>query len=377
MYVIFTLITDLYNLITFSFSGGTVDITAHEVCTGDNIQEILQPTGGPWGGTEVDKGFEELIEKEFTPNVVDGLKKHYSQQWFSLMLDFENGKKQLETKKPETSIKFELNWHFCKAFEKLVGKKIEESLSTVNTDPVSFNNGKLVISHNKCLELFEKPISSTADHVRKLLNQPELKDISFVLLVGGFGGCEVLQKRVEAVLPTGVKLIVPEEAQLAIIKGAVRYGLRQNIVRARLAPRTYGIDIEPRFNKKFHNQSKLVVKEGIAYCNDVFLKFIDKGAMVKFNEVTCKPIFARTNDQQSMSFDIFCTNETDLNEVEYVDDKKFHRVGGLTVMMPDTAGGRNREVEVQFKFGGTEIKVTAQDKTSGEMATTVVDMLLP
>ena len=354
-----------------------MDITAHEVCRGGNIREILQPTGGPWGGTEVDKGFEELMVEMITPDVVDGLKKCCSQQWFTLMLGFENGKKRVQTDKPDTNIKLELNYDLCTAFEDLTRKNIRKGLSTDKAEPVFFSNGKLVISHDKCLKLFEKPISSIAEHVRKLLCQPELVDISFVLLVGGFGECEILQKRVEAILPRDIKLIVPGEAQLAIIKGAVRYGLRQNIVQSRVARKTYGIDIEPRFNEKFHDRSKRVVKKGIAYCNDVFLKFIDKGTTVNFNEVSSKPIFARTDDQQSMSFDIFCTDETDLNMIEYTSDPKFQRVGGLTVFMPDTRGGRSRMVEVQFKFGGTEIKVSAEDKTSGEMATTEVDMLLP
>ena len=353
-----------------------MDITAHKVQKGGNIREILQPTGGPWGGTEVDKGFEGLMNEVLGPKVMDHLKKDCSQQWFTLMLRFENAKKRI-TDKPSTSIKLEMSYDLCAAIEKQTGKSIRQSLSTDKTDPVFFSNGKLVISHDKCVELFKKPVSSTANHVKRLLQKQELSNISFVLLVGGFGECEILQKSVDAILPRGIKLIVPESAQLAIIKGAVQYGLRQKIVESRKARRTYGIDIEPRFNEELHEKSKRVVRQGIAYCNDVFLKFIDKGAEVNFDEVSSKPVFARTDDQESMSFDIFCTDEADLNEVEYVSDPKFQRVGGLTVMMPDTEGGRDRKVEVQFKFGGTEIKVSAEDMTSGQIATTEVDMLLP
>ena len=45
------------------------------------------------------------------------------------------------------------------------------------------------------------------------------------------------------------------------------------------------------------------------------------------------------------------------------------------VNMPDYTEGLDRKVEVQFKFGGTEIVVAAKDKTSGEVVTTKVNML--
>ena len=46
-----------------SQTGGTVDITAHEVVKSKRIREIHHAVGGAMGGTAVDKNFEDLMSK--------------------------------------------------------------------------------------------------------------------------------------------------------------------------------------------------------------------------------------------------------------------------------------------------------------------------
>ena len=39
------------------FSGGTVDITVHEVLDDGNVRELYKANGGPWGGKSVNDAF--------------------------------------------------------------------------------------------------------------------------------------------------------------------------------------------------------------------------------------------------------------------------------------------------------------------------------
>ena len=39
------------------FSGGTVDITVHEVLADGNVRELYKANGGPWGGKSVNDAF--------------------------------------------------------------------------------------------------------------------------------------------------------------------------------------------------------------------------------------------------------------------------------------------------------------------------------
>ena len=42
-------------------SGGTVDITVHEVMSNGNLKEIHAASGGAWGGTKVDDAYEKFL----------------------------------------------------------------------------------------------------------------------------------------------------------------------------------------------------------------------------------------------------------------------------------------------------------------------------
>lgn len=44
-------------------SGGTVDITIHEVVDTDKLKELNYASGGAWGGTRVDAAFEKFLRK--------------------------------------------------------------------------------------------------------------------------------------------------------------------------------------------------------------------------------------------------------------------------------------------------------------------------
>jgi len=50
---------------SFRFTGGTIDITVHEVVRGGKLRELTIASGGDWGGTLVDQEFEKFLEKVF------------------------------------------------------------------------------------------------------------------------------------------------------------------------------------------------------------------------------------------------------------------------------------------------------------------------
>lgn len=46
----------------FNFnSGGTVDVTVHEVSCRGGLKEVYKASGGAWGGTKVDEAFYEFL----------------------------------------------------------------------------------------------------------------------------------------------------------------------------------------------------------------------------------------------------------------------------------------------------------------------------
>ena len=77
--------------------------------------------------------------------------------------------------------------------------------------------------------------------------------------------------------------------------------------------------------------------------------------------------------QTSVRFDFFTSKSPDAKYI--TDDGVSTSIGYVQVESPDTSRGTNREIRLSALFGGTEIKVTAFDVTSGHSATARLDFL--
>jgi hypothetical protein len=64
--------------------------------------------------------------------------------------------------------------------------------------------------------------------------------------------------------------IIPDEAGLAVLKGAVLFGLQPKIVSRRISRLTYGIQSWPEWDADLHPVTKKVVLNGQKRCKDVF-----------------------------------------------------------------------------------------------------------
>ena len=60
----------------FVSTGGTVDITVHEVRSDKSLKEIHRASGGPWGGIKVDDAFQEYLLELFGFEIIESLAKN-------------------------------------------------------------------------------------------------------------------------------------------------------------------------------------------------------------------------------------------------------------------------------------------------------------
>ena len=54
-----------------------MDVTVHEVDDNDDVKEIYHATGGAFGGTKVDKEFQNLLEKVFGVDLMDEFRRSH------------------------------------------------------------------------------------------------------------------------------------------------------------------------------------------------------------------------------------------------------------------------------------------------------------
>lgn len=221
--------------------------------------------------------------------------------------------------------------------------------------------------------LFDESCEKIVAHMKELFMQSALKDVSSILLVGGFAESLMLQTAIRDAFKNK-NVIIPREAGLAVLKGAVLYGHEPKNITGRVCKFTYGVRINRKFDSAIHPKFKKVLRNNIEYCDDIFDIHIRVGQIVEVGEPQVKQTYTLINpDQTSLNLEIFTSNN---REPTYTTDMGCTYLGKLTIDMPDTSMGTNRGVIAHMTFSGTEIAVTAVDRDNPKRAvTTNVDFL--
>lgn len=152
------------------------------------------------------------------------------------------------------------------------------------------------------------------------------------------------------------------------------FGQKPNIVDSRIMSTTYGFGTNHRFDVKVHPIEKRQVVEGVAWCKDCFVVLVKENEIVKVGEKkSFKNYRPLTASQTSVRFNFYHSTNP---EAKYTTDAAVGAaIGNVVVESPDISKGTDRQIDICVTFGGTEIKVTAIDRTSGNTATAYLDFL--
>ena len=78
------------------YTGGTVDITAHEVSGEFQYDELFAANGGPWGGENVNLAFQDYLRQIFTDDTFSEFCRNHTVDFYDLMVDFERKKRTFD-----------------------------------------------------------------------------------------------------------------------------------------------------------------------------------------------------------------------------------------------------------------------------------------
>jgi len=123
---------------------------------------------------------------------------------------------------------------------------------------------------------FDDSCDRTIGHIRDVLRQPAGKGVDTILLVGGFSESPLLQEKIKSFFKDK-RIIIPPDAGLAVLKGAVMFGHDPLIIKSRVAKCSYGISIYGDFDPTIHPPSKKVIHKGVTKCKDIFAPHVKKG----------------------------------------------------------------------------------------------------
>ena len=191
-----------------------------------------------------------------------------------------------------------------------------------------------------------------------------------IVLVGGFSGCKIIQDNIKSFFPN-YRVIVPEDAELAVLKGAVLFGHKPDYIVARIARYTYGVETDADFNPDIHEPGRCVVVNGKKECSNIFYTYIKTGSVVELGAKITGGLQTSVPFQSRVPFSIF---QSTIECPQYTDVEGCTKLGTLKVDIPDPSE-EIRGFRVNMIFGNTELKVTAFDEKSGVECATVLDLI--
>ena len=352
--------------------GGTVDLTVHEMEGTGLLKELYKASGGAWGAIGVDREFENLLVKMFGIDFVVSFKNTKPAGWVDLMIAFE-AKKRTANPAKATPLNVSLPFSFIEHYQKLKGHSVEAAIKKFGNKDIRWSSqGMLRLSPAAMHALFEPVIREIVRHIADLIRKPELDGVKYLFLVGGFSESPLLQNEIRRAFSNDLRIIIPQDVGLTILKGAVMFGLDPTVVRVRRSGLTYGVGVLNRFIPSKHPEEKLTKKDGTEWCTDVFDTFVSVDQSIALGEKVSRKYTPAKSYQVSTVICIYCS---DKEHVVYTTDPGVKRCGELYLEMPDITGGKARELEMTMMFGDTEIKVEATDLTSGKMAKASIDFL--
>lgn len=355
--------------------GGTVDMTVHQIRLPEgHLKELYKATGGPYGSLGVDYEFEKLLCKIFGEDFIEQFKIKRPAAWVDLMIAFESRKRAAAPDRTNP-LNITLPFSFIDYYKKFRGHSVEHALRKSNVDFVKWSSqGMLRMSPDAMNALFKPTIDQIIQHLSEVFDKPEVTNVKFLFLVGGFAESPLLQQAVQSAFGSRCRVIIPQDVGLTILKGAVLFGLDPAVIKVRRSPLTYGVGVLNRFVEGKHPPEKLLVKDGTRWCTDVFDKFISADQSVALGETVTRSYTPAKPSQLVIVINIYSSEQDD---VSFITEPGVKKCGTLRLDLTGTDASvpNRREIKTLMQFGDTEIKAMAVDVATSKSVKVGIDFL--
>lgn len=347
--------------------GGTVDVTVQEVLPDHTLKELHKASGGAWGGTKIDEAFLQLIISIVGAPVFQQFKEKYPKDYLELVQSFETKKRAVNTSSKET---FRIPVSLVELFETESEEELNSLiLQTRHRGKLKLDGDKLIMYGEMISEMFKHSRESIVEHVESLFAHPFCKDVDKILMVGGFSECVIIQEAIKKRFPNK-RVVIPPDAGLAIVKGAVLFGHNPKMIISRNTKWTYGVQTNRNF-KPGDPPDKMFKVGNVEKCKEIFSVHIGVNKTVEVGTpLPPKRYRALHRDDETIDIPIYISSE---EQPEFTTDSSCSYLGKLTIELQKS--NSDREIEVGMTFGGTELVVEAKGTKNKEVCVAQFDFL--
>lgn len=207
-----------------------MDITIFEVKRNERLKIIEKASHGDLGGTTVNRTFESALEEILTKEMIEGYSHEFTKDYIELLREFEERKRNCRKDYGSDSyitLKFPVSFT-TKCYDTFDTDIITLVNKSRFRDKMLWKRDKIAI-HRLMFETFFQPAcDEIVRHVKKLLQLSTVKDVEMILMVGGFSESDILQDVIRSAFPN-CQVLVPKEAGMAVLRGAVSFGYSQSV----------------------------------------------------------------------------------------------------------------------------------------------------
>ncbi|XP_069129903.1 heat shock 70 kDa protein 12A-like isoform X2 [Argopecten irradians] len=342
--------------------GGTVDTTIHEFDEDNKINELHSTSGVVFGGIRVDGAFVEFMMKVVGFDVMDKFAQSFRGDLLTLHKEFES-KKRIFDPTSQESVSIKVPAILRRIYE--VNAKQPLQLKVDNSE-----FGDLVKMHGDNInidpEIFEGFFKTAGEqivtHVMKSLSSKKGRNVKTLVMVGGFAKAASMQALMRRKFPD-MTILMPQDPELAVMKGAVLYGHEFGPIIKMDAKHSYGISIALPFHRHDHHEDKRFNSNGVDLCTDIYSEQIAKGQNVRIGDfVTKTSLYVNRKRQKYLSLPMFL--HTGEISPLYTTEANCHFLGKMNISL---ASDRDTNAPIVVRMGLTysELLVEVVDESNG------------
>ena len=381
--------------IVCDLGGGTGDIVAHLVGSNNKLNEIAPSCGGNFGSDEIDKKiFKDVIEQLFGCQDFNSFFNKYIKKnnngndendkgdlfndWSRLEKEIKDFKEGITNDKIINQEKYPINFSL---FQDIFEEDLDINVLVNKYNEKIYNkNLRLSVKKIKKKWMIELPyeiiyyyLSAQAKSIAKIINDINSKeDIKTIIFVGGYCSNELLLQLIKNDLEKikTYTYLEPSYPHLAIMNGAVLFGIEPSTINIRKAKYTIGLESEETWDDKRHfpKGNKFFNEyENSWFCSECFSKFIEINQSLKYEDEIFHEFWTMDNNPR-LTF--YKTKKTD---PIFVFEEGITKIGECFFKIDAKYKNyEERRVRVILKFGGTYIDVTAIHLKSGDLVKTTL-----
>ncbi|XP_062610618.1 heat shock 70 kDa protein 12A-like [Saccostrea cucullata] len=344
--------------------GGTVDITVHEMVDDEgHVRELYKASGGNWGGTNVDEEVQKLYEKIIGKDLMEKFRHEYPEDALEFAREIETKKRSFHSKVERIS--FYVSESLVTLYEEETGNSFSMDMiaSSSLANNVVISDERIRIKGSYFRTFFDRSIAKICDHLKEIFQKQNTRDVGLILLVGGYAESPILQSAIKTAFQDK-ELLVPKDAGLSVLKGAVIFGHNPNLIIERKAKYTYGIRCWEEFEEGKHKEEYKIKSEGSFWCCNIFCRHVTIGDTLIAGKSQSTKTYTKQEEANFARVAVYASLE---ENPTYVTDAGCFYLGGKDLEFENGKFLGASTVEVQMAFGGTEIEMTMTCKVTGRV----------